>query len=114
MVGPPFSSKIYLMLKILPGIRDRDIFRITKAPPEQYSNSDMEIKEITNEIKPLNEYENAIIVYDDILGSSNSIYTDQFSIRGRHNNFDIFYLSKLYFDLPKRGIRNNSKKNHCV
>ena len=35
---------------------------------------------------------------------------DQFFIRGRHNNLDIYYLSQSYFDLPKRTIRNNSNK----
>ena len=110
MVGPSFSGKTYLMLKILSRISDRDIYIITKSPPEQYSNSKNKIKEIGDEIKPLNEYENGIIVFDDILGSSNSRFIDQFFIRGRHNNLDIYYLSQSYFDLPKRTIRNNSNK----
>ena len=83
---------------------------ITKSPPEQYSNSKIKMKEISDEIKPLNEYENGIIVFDDILGSSNSRFIDQFLIRGRHNNLHIYYLSQSYFDSPKRTIRNNSNK----
>ena len=110
LVGPSFSGKTYLMLKILSRISDRDIYIITKSPPEQYSNSDIEIREISDEIKPLNEYENGIIVFDDVLGSTNSRFIDQFFIRGRHNNLDIYYLSQSYFDLPKRTIRNNSNK----
>ena len=90
---------------------NRDIHTITKSPPEQYSNSKIKVKEIGKEIKPLNEYENAIIVFDDILGSSNSRYKDQFFIRGRHNNLDIYYLSQSYFDLSKRTLRKNSNKN---
>ena len=109
-VGPSFSGKTYLMLKILSRISDRDIYIITKSPPHQYTNSKIKIKEITDEIKPLNEYENGIIVFDDVLGSSNSRFIDQFLIRGRHNNLDIYYLSQSYFDLPKRTIRNNSNK----
>ena len=70
----------------------------------------MKIKEKSDEIEPSNEYEKAIIVFDDILGSSKSRYIDQFFIRGRHNNLDIYYLSQSYFDLPKRTIRNNSNK----
>ena len=108
LVGPSFSGKTYLMLKILSRMSDRDIYIITKSPPEQYINS--KIKEISEEIKPLNEYENGIIVFDDVLGSSNSRDIDQCFIRGRHNNLDIYYLSQSYFDLPKRTIRNNSKK----
>ena len=103
-------EKTYLMLKILSRISDRDIYIITKSPPEQYSNSKIKIKEISDEIKPLNEYENGIIVFDDILGSSNSRFIDQFFIRGRHNNLDIYYSSQSYFVLPKRTIRNNSNK----
>ena len=110
LVGPSFSGKTYLMLKILSRIPDRDIYIITKSPPEQYSNSKIKIKEISDEIKRLNEYENGIVVFDDILGSSNSRFIDQFFIRGRHNNLDIYYLSQSYFDLPKRTIRNNSNK----
>ena len=110
LVGPSFSGKTYLMLKILSRMLDRDIYLITKSPPEQYSNSKIKFKEISDEIKPLNEYENSIIVFDDILGSSNNRFIDQFFIRGRHNNLDIYYLSQSYFDLPKRTIRNNSNK----
>ena len=98
------------MLKILSRISDRDVYIITKSPPEQYLNSKIKIKEINDEIKPLNEYKNGFIVSDDILGSSNSKFIDQFFIRGRHNNLDIYYLSQSYFDLRKRTIRNNSKK----
>ena len=110
LVGPSFSGKTYLMLKILSRISDRDIYIITKSPLEQYTNSKIKIKEISDEIKPLNEYENGIIVFDDVLGSTNSRFIDQFFIRGRHNNLDIYYLSQSYFDLPKRTIRNNSNR----
>ena len=110
VVGASFSGKTYLMIKILSRIPNRDIYIITKSPPEQYTNSEIKIKEISDEIKPLNEYENCIIVFDDILGSSNSRFIDQFFIRVRHNNLDIYYISQSYFDLPKRTIRNNSNK----
>ena len=55
LVGPSFSGKTYLMLKILSRMPERDIYIITKSPPEQYSNSKIKIKEIGDEIKPLNE-----------------------------------------------------------
>ena len=82
LVGPSFSGKTYLMLKILSRISDRDIYIITKSPLEQYTKSKIKIKEINDEIKPLNEYENGIIVFDDILGSSNSRFIDQFFLEG--------------------------------
>ena len=98
------------MLKIFSRMPDRDIYIIVKSPPEQYTNSKIKIKEISDEIKSLNEYKNGILVFDDISGSSNSRFIDQFFIRGRHNSLDIYYLSKSYFDLPKRTIRTNSNK----
>ena len=110
LVGPSFSGKTYLMLKILSRIQNRDIYIITKSPLEQYTISEIKIKEISDEIKPLNVYENGVIVFDDILGSPNSRFIDKFFIRGRHNNLDNYYLSQSYFDLPKRSIRNNSNK----
>ena len=110
LVAPSFSGKTYLMLKILSRMIDRDFYIITKSPPEQYTNSKIRIKEIRDEIKRLNEYENGIIVSDDILGSSKSRFIDQFFIRGRHNRLDIYYLSQSYSELPKRTIRKNSNK----
>ena len=74
---------------------------ITKPPSEQYSNSESKIKEVGEEIKPPSEYENAIIVFDDFLGSANSTFLVQFFKRGRHIKLDIYYLSQSYFDLPR-------------
>ena len=94
LVGPRFSGKTYLMLKTLSRKPNRDIYIIIKSLPELYTNSKIKIKEISDEIKPLNEYENGIIVFDDVLGSSNSRFIDQFFIRGRHNDSHIYYLSQ--------------------
>ena len=110
LVGPSFSGKPYLMLKILSRKPDRDIYIIIKSPPQQYSNTKIQIKEIGDELKPLNEYKNAIIVFDDILGSTINRYIDQFFIRSRHKNLDIYYLSQPFFDSPKGTIRKNSNK----
>ena len=87
LVGPNFLGKTYLMLKSLSRIPPyRDNFIITKSPPELYSSSKIKIKEIGEEIKPLSEYKNAIIVFDDLLGTSNSKNKDQFFTEGRQNN----------------------------
>ena len=110
LVGPSFSGKTYLMLNILSRISDRDIFIVTESPPEQSSNAKIKPKEKEEEITPLCEYKNVIIVFHGILGSSNSRYMDQFFKRGRLNNLDYYCLSQSYFDLPKRTIRNDSNK----
>ena len=54
----------------------------------------------------MNEYENAIIVLDDVLGSTNNRDLDQFFMTGRHNNLGIYYLSQSDFDLPRRTTKN--------
>ena len=96
LVGSSFAGKTYLMLKILSRMIDRDIYIFTKSPPEQYTNSKIKIKEISDEINPLNEYENGFIVFDDILGSSNSRFTDQFFIRGRQQFRHLLFITILF------------------
>ena len=88
MVGPSFSGKTYFMLKIRSQMHDRGIYIIAKSSPEQYSNSKIKTKEIREEIKPLGEYKNAITVFDDVSGTSDSRDIYQLFIRGRHNNLD--------------------------
>ena len=56
-------------------------------------------KETSEEIRLVHGYEIAIIVFDDILGTSNSKNIDQFFIGGRHNKIFIYYLTQSYFDL---------------
>ena len=48
-------------------------------------------------MKPLNEYENAITVFDDILGTSNSRDIDQVLKKDRHKNLDIFLSITILF-----------------
>ena len=69
------------MLKKLSRLPNRDIYISTKSNPKHFSNSRIKIEEIGKEIKPLNEYEKTIKVFDDILGSTNSNCIDQFFIR---------------------------------
>ena len=66
------------MLRILSRMPNRGVYKITKSPTDKNSNSRIKIKEITIEIKPLNECENAMIVFDNHLGSTSSRDIDQF------------------------------------
>ena len=110
LVGPSFSGKTYPMLKILSRISNQGFYIVTKSHTEHYSDSKIKSKGKGEEIKTLSEYENALIVFDDILGSSTSNYIDQFFIRCRHKNLDIYHISQSYFDLTKRTKRNNGNK----
>ena len=49
LVGPSFSGERDLTLKILSRIPDRHIYIITESPLEQYSISEIKIKEMTEE-----------------------------------------------------------------
>ena len=84
--------------------KQEPIFLITKSI-NQYPN----IKaQTSDENQPLNEYENSVVVFDDILLSKQESNNDLFFTRGRHNNIVIHYLSQSYFYLPKNTIRINS------
>ena len=62
----------------------------------------------SDEIQPLDEYENSVVVFDAMLLSKQESNIDLFFTRGCHNNIDIYYISQSYFHLPKNTIRKNS------
>ena len=70
IVAPIFSGKSYLLLNILSEMIDRDSFIFTKSPLQHYSDFKIEMKEKRVEIKSLIKYKNDVIVFDDVLGSS--------------------------------------------
>ena len=103
IIGFSNCGKTYLMNHILHQ-KQEPIFIITKSL-NQYPN----IKaQTSDEIQPLNEYENSVVVFDDMLLSKQESNIDLFFTRGRHNNIDIYYISQSYFHLPKNTTRNNS------
>ena len=88
--------------------KQEPIFKIKKSL-NQYPN----IKaQISDEIQPLEKFENTTVVFDDMLLSKQESNNDLFFTRARHNNFDIYYISQSYFNLPKKTIRNNSNINN--
>ena len=103
IIGFSNCGKTYLMNHILHQKQEL-IFIITKS-----LNQYPKIKaQTSDEIQPLNEYENSVVVFDDMLLSKQESNIDLFFTRGRHNNIDIYYISQSYFHLPKNTIRNNS------
>ena len=112
LVRPNFSRTTYLLLKSFSRMPNRGFYIITKSPPEQCSNSEVKINKIGEEINFLNENEKTMIVFDEVLGTSNSKYIHQFFIRGRHSSLEIYCLSQSYFDLPKRTKGNISNTIH--
>ena len=104
IIGFSNCGKTYLMNHILHQ-KHETIFIITKSL-NQYPN----IKaQSSDEIEPLENYENSIAVFDDMLLSKQENNIDLFFTRGRHINIDIYYISQSCFDLPKNTIRNNCK-----
>ena len=78
-VAPASLSITHPGLKILSRKIDRAIYIVPKSTLEQHSGFQIRIKEFGEKIKLLSEYENAIIVFGDILSSSNCKYIVQFS-----------------------------------
>ena len=50
------------------------------------------------------------IVFDNMLDSKEAKAIDAFFTRGRHQNFDIYYISQSGYELPKNNIRNNCSR----
>ena len=61
----------------------------------------------SDEIHPLEVYENSVVVFDDMVLSKKESNISLFFTRGRHNNIDIHFISQSYFHLPEITIPNN-------
>ena len=83
--------------------KQEPIFLITKSP-NQYPN----IKaQTSDEIQPLENYENSTVVFDDMLLLKQQSNIDLFFTWGRHSNIYIYYISRSYFHPPNKSLRNN-------
>ena len=101
IMGFSNCGKSYLMNHI-PFQKQEPIFIITKSL-NQYPN----IKaQTSDEIEPLETYENSTVVLDDKILSKQENNIDLFFTRGRNNNSDNYYFSQSCFDLPKNTIHN--------
>ena len=45
-----------------------------------------------------------------MLGARSSSQIDEFFMRGRHEDLDVYYISQSYFALPRQSIRNYSDR----
>ena len=88
----------YILLR-----EQESVFTITKSL-NQYPNI---IAQTSEELQPLENYENSTVVFGDILLSKQESNNDLFFTRGWHNNIDIHYISQRYFDPPKSTIRKH-------
>ena len=105
VIGPRIVGKTYYMLKILEKISNKRPILITTRSPNQYPNY-----KTSNEMKPLNKYKGAVVIFDDMLGARNSSQIDDILTRGRHEDLDVYYISQSYFALPSQGFRNTSDR----
>ena len=62
IVGPPFTGKIYLILKKPKHIFDREIFNIKRFPEQYIDEFDTE-----QEVRDISEYKGCIVVFDGML-----------------------------------------------
>ena len=105
IIGPNNVGKTYYMLKVLEKLGKKRPNHIITRSPNQYPNY-----KTSNEIKPINKYKGSVVIFDDMLGAENSSQKDEFFTRGRHEDLDVYYISKSYFGLPRQSIRNNSDR----
>ena len=78
--------------------KEEPIFITTKSL-NQYPN----IKgQTSDEIQPLNEYENSTVVFDDMMLSKQESNNDLFFTRGRHIKIKIFSKSQNCFHFQKK------------
>ena len=88
IIGLSNCGKTYLMNHILHQ-KQEPIFINTKSL-NQYPN----IKaQISDEIQPLEKYENSTVVLNDMLLSKQESNLDMLFTRGRHRKIDIYYIS---------------------
>ena len=93
------------MLKVLQKIGNKRPIHIITRSPNQYPNY-----KTSNEIKSINKYKRSVKIFDDMLGARNCSQKDEFFTRERHENLDVYYISQIYFSLPRQSIRNNSDR----
>ena len=105
VTGPSNVGKTYYMLKILEKIGNKRPIHLITRSSNQYPNY-----KTSTEIKPINKYKGSVVIFDDMLGAKNSSQIDEFFTRGRHEDLDVYYISRSYFALPRQSIRNNSDR----
>ena len=105
VIGPSNVGKTYYMLKVLEKIGNKRSIHIITRSPNQYPDY-----KTSTDIKPINKYKKSIVIFDDMLGAKNCSQIDEFFLRGRHEDLDVYYISQSYFALPRQSIRNNSDR----
>ena len=105
IIGPRNVGKTFYMLKILEKIDNKRPIHIIARSPNQYPNY-----KTSTDIKPINKYKGSVVIFDDMLWAKNSSQIDEFFTRGRHEDLDVYFISQIYFALPRQSIRNNSDR----
>ena len=105
IIGPNNVGKTFYMLKVLEKICNHRPIHIITRSPNQYPDY-----KISTEIETINKYKGSVVVFDDMLGARNNSQLDEFFTTGRHEDLDVYYISRSYFALPRQNVRNNSDR----
>ena len=93
------SGKTYVMKYNL--LQKQEPFFIRTKSLNQYPN----IKaQTSDQIQPMESYENSPVVFGDMLLSEQASNIDLFFPKGRHSNLVIYFISQIYFQTPKHTI----------
>ena len=104
--GRSGCGKPFLMLSLLKNKNPDGVYKICKTDSQNQSD----YLNQSSEILPLENNANKTIVFDDMLGSKEAKDIDAFLNRGRHQNFDIYYIFQTWYKLPKNTIRFNCSR----
>lgn len=122
VVGPSGCGKTNVIINLLlhpNGLRFENVYIYSKSlyqPKYQYLKMILEpMKDIgyfeydldTDIVSPNEIKSNSIIIFDDVINSSQLIMREYFCF-GRHKDTDSFYLSQTYSSIPKQLIRDNA------
>ena len=61
-------------------------------------------------IKRINKNKGSVVIFDDTLGARNSSQKDEFFLREKHEDLNVYHISQSYFGLPRQGIGNDSDR----
>ena len=98
--GKTYLINFFLFLKQEPGFVKTE--SINRNPNVKSRTSD--------QIQPLQNYENSIVNYDDMLLLKQASNFDLFFTRTRNSNSDKYCINHSYYHLPKIEFRYNSNE----
>ena len=105
VIGPKNVGKTYYMLKIIEKTGNKIPIHIITKSTNHYPNYKTFI-----DFKPIDKYEESVVIFDGMLGARNSSQKDELFTSEGHENLEVYYINQSFFGLSRQRIRNNSDR----